>query len=176
MRRLNPTPPPLVAPIIKSRHTARAIIVNNKDILLVYTKRYNDFSLPGGGIDEGESVIDALKRELKEEIGAYDISIDAPFGVYEEYRADRKCSNTQWHIQSFYFHCSLNAPLQPPTPEEYEVHSGMEPTWIRIEDAIAHNEQTAKSEFAGLSLARELSVLRTLRKDILTNNIKGLQL
>ena len=39
------------------RHAARAIIVKGETILLLYTQRYHDYSLPGGGIDEGEDIV-----------------------------------------------------------------------------------------------------------------------
>ena len=36
------------------RHAARAIVVKGVDILLLFTQRYHDYSLPGDGIDAGE--------------------------------------------------------------------------------------------------------------------------
>ena len=33
------------------RHAARGIVVKGESILLLYTQRYHDYSLPGGGID-----------------------------------------------------------------------------------------------------------------------------
>jgi 8-oxo-dGTP pyrophosphatase MutT (NUDIX family) len=54
----------------KPRRTARAILVNQKgEIALLYSKEYNIYSLPGGGIEEGESYEDTLVREVKEESG-----------------------------------------------------------------------------------------------------------
>ena len=40
------------------RHAARAIVLRGSDILLLFTERYHDYSLPGGGIDEGEDEIE----------------------------------------------------------------------------------------------------------------------
>ena len=54
--------------IIK-RDAARAIVVSGEDILLLYTERYHDYTLPGGGIDSGEDKLAALVRELEEETG-----------------------------------------------------------------------------------------------------------
>ena len=55
------------------RYAARGIVLREDRILLLFTERYNDFSLPGGGIDEGEDVAVALVRELEEETGARDV-------------------------------------------------------------------------------------------------------
>lgn len=35
-----------------TRNAARGIVINGDNTLLMFTERYNDYSLPGGGIDE----------------------------------------------------------------------------------------------------------------------------
>ena len=40
--------------VLIERHAARAIVLKGEDILLLFTERYHDYSLPGGGIDDGE--------------------------------------------------------------------------------------------------------------------------
>lgn len=51
------------------RVAVRALIRNEKgDILVVKERNHDWWSLPGGGLDYGESVEDCLRRELKEEI------------------------------------------------------------------------------------------------------------
>lgn len=37
-----------------NRTATRAIVMDGDNILLLYTRRYNDFSFPGGGVDDGE--------------------------------------------------------------------------------------------------------------------------
>ena len=51
------------------RHTARAIIIKGGKILLVSGHDADFYWTPGGGVKDGESPIDALKRELQEELG-----------------------------------------------------------------------------------------------------------
>ncbi len=54
----------------------RGIIIDNGKILLMY--RYKNgmeyWVVPGGGIEEGENEIEALKREMKEETN-YDVQV-----------------------------------------------------------------------------------------------------
>lgn len=49
------------------RVSLKAIIRNEKDEVLVVREDGDDWSLPGGGVDHGEDVMTALKRELYEE-------------------------------------------------------------------------------------------------------------
>lgn len=47
------------------RLTARAILKNLDDLYAVHhAKKFNWYSFPGGGIDEGEDVLSALRREI----------------------------------------------------------------------------------------------------------------
>ncbi|MDA8622445.1 NUDIX domain-containing protein, partial [Psychrosphaera sp.] len=87
MRLLKLATHPLVTDLngsIFTRQATRAIVINGEKILLLYTQRYDDFSLPGGGIDKNESQLDGLIRELKEETGAQAISNIKEFGLYRE--------------------------------------------------------------------------------------------
>ena len=36
-----------------TRIAARAIVIRDNQILMLYTQRYHDYSLPGGGVDVG---------------------------------------------------------------------------------------------------------------------------
>ena len=52
------------------RISLKAIIRNEQGQVLINRERgHGNWSLPGGGWDHGESVIDCLKRELNEEVG-----------------------------------------------------------------------------------------------------------
>jgi len=57
------------------------IVIENDKILLVKGRGYDYFWTPGGKLKDGESHEEALKREIKEEIGAD--MIEAKF--YKEY-------------------------------------------------------------------------------------------
>tara|TARA_B100000809_G_scaffold264456_1_gene320322 strand:- start:674 stop:913 length:240 start_codon:yes stop_codon:yes gene_type:complete len=56
-----------------TRLATRSIAMQGDRILLLYTERYEDFSLPGGGLDYGEDKVEGMIRELKEETGAQNI-------------------------------------------------------------------------------------------------------
>ncbi len=151
---------------LKQRHTARGIIVKGEDILLLYTRHYDDYSLPGGGIDEGEDEIAGLIRELREETGATGVRNVEPFARYEEYRPWYKSDADIIHIISHCYKCDIDAKRGETDFETYEVSNGMQSLWVNIHVAIAHNEQVInKSAKKGLSIERETFLLKMIAKE-----------
>lgn len=154
------------------RHAARAIILKGEDILMLYTKRYHDYTLPGGGVDGGESIIDGLVRELKEETGAHSISNIKPFGRYEEFRPWYKADFDMVEMQSHCYTCEIDEELKEPELEEHEINNGMHPVWINIHQAIQHNEETmANSKKKGLSIERETFLLKLIVEELLPQKV-----
>ncbi len=152
-----------------TRKATRAIVLNGENILLLYTQRYHDYSLPGGGINIGENKSAGLIRELKEETGAQNVQDIEEFGLYEEYRPWHKRNFDIIHMQSFCYTCSIDDELLEPELESHEINNGMHPIWINIHQAIAHNENIiAKSENKGMSIERETFLLKLIVDELLT--------
>ncbi|MCD9469132.1 NUDIX hydrolase [Photobacterium phosphoreum] len=153
---------------IYHRQATRAIVLNGDNILMLYTARYHDYTLPGGGIDAGEDQIQGLIRELEEETGAMNIHDIEPFGLYEEYRPWHKPEHDIVHMESFCYMCKIDAQLGSTRLEDYEQKNGMKPVWINIFDAIAHNEQTMlHSDKKGMSIERETFLLKRIVSELL---------
>ncbi len=153
---------------IFTRKSTRAIALVGEEILLLYTERYHDYSLPGGGLNEGEDIICGMIRELAEETGAQNIRNIRELGIYEEYRPWYKEDFDIMHMISYCFTCEVNDSLGDTSFEHYEVSNGMRPGWINIHEAIAHNEETLNSsDKRGMSIERETFLLHYIKNEVL---------
>ena len=163
-----------ISPVSKfkliERHAARGIVVKGENILLLFTQRYHDYSLPGGGIDEGEDEVEGLIRELKEETGAAGVRNVKPFARYDEYRPWYKSDADVIHMISHCYTCEIDDELGDTAYESHEVSNGMKPVWMNIYEAIAHNESViANSEKKGLSIERETFMLKVIAAELVAN-------
>jgi 8-oxo-dGTP diphosphatase len=73
-----------------------ALIVSDEGLLLVQNRRRNgshDWTPPGGVIDEGESLIEGLTREVEEETGLRVTEWEGPV-----YRVDAEAVDAGWHM------------------------------------------------------------------------------
>lgn len=113
------------------RTAARAIVFDaDKNIAMLFVSKEGYHKLPGGGVDEGESLQDALHRECMEEIGC-SIKIEREVGSIVEYR-------TQWnlHQESFCWIAKLVGGKGLPHLTEEEIAAGFFVEWMPLARAI----------------------------------------
>lgn len=164
---INPDLDTLDGKIFK-RIAARGIIIRNNKILLMYTKHYDDYSLPGGGVDQNEEIVTGLKREISEETGAQDIQVISEFGYIDEYRPFYKDEYDLMHMISYLYVCEIADDLKEAQLEDYEIANGMKAIWISINEAIQHNKDAImNNDDTGLSIERETHILELIREKLM---------
>ncbi len=52
-----------------TRNSARSIVIRNGKIAMIHSRKYDYYKFPGGGIENGESPVEAMIRETREEAG-----------------------------------------------------------------------------------------------------------
>lgn len=141
------------------RRAVRGVVTYQGKIGLLSLPKSRFHELPGGGIDPGESVIDALVREMIEETG-HEIMNSEPLGVTIEYRQQ------QSRIQICYIY-TANAvgELGELALTDEELEEGHELVWISLDEAIAKLENDQPESYSGkFGVARELAILKSVKR------------
>lgn len=157
------------------RRTVRAVVLNDQhQVLMLYSKAFDDYTFPGGGIKFMEDHKVALSRELHEELGASGIEIIKPIGYTIEKRFGLSGSG-QVYLQSSTYYLTKIHQFGATSFVGREQEHGLESRWIFPEVAIRHNQQVKndiKHQNPGLRtvLPREEAVLEHI-KEIINESI-----
>src|SRR3989338_4297707 len=119
------------------RQAARAVVfAADGNIALLHVKENGYHKLPGGGIETGEDVITAVRRECREEIGC-EIEITGELGCIIEYR--KRYSIKQ---ESFCHLAKISGAKGKPTFTKDEIKYGFSEIWLPPAKAL----QTLQSD------------------------------
>lgn len=143
------------------RTAARGIIQREGKYLLVLSWK-GDYKFPGGGVEPGESLVDAMCREVREETG-YPVAPGScrEWAVVHERR--RGLIVDILEMDSHYFLCELDGPQGPPDLQGYEIEEEFRTVWLPLEEALAENRRLEETGFTGAPwLVREIKVMERL--------------
>ena len=148
------------------RPSARCINIKNGLVAMVHSKMYNYYKFPGGGIDDGESMEEAVIRETLEESGLGVIPDKIkPFGfVHRISRSDR--AGVDYFLQdNYYFLCEVEDEAKDQILCDYESEEGFNLQYVKPEHAIEINRTMPHGKKSFTMLERECRVLEILIKE-----------
>ena len=141
----------------RNREAARAIVFdrdNNIAILNVTKLHYH--KLPGGGIEEGEDIFEALNREMIEEIGCQ-IEVTGELGQINEFRDEFKLLQ-----KSYCYVAKVIGEKNDPQFVDDEIENGFEIIWVKLDEAIKILSDDITEDYAGkFILIRDLIFINT---------------
>lgn len=144
------------------RPSARAVIrAEDGRLAMVYSRKYQYYKFPGGGIRNGEDNTEALAREVLEETGLY-IKKDSirEYGSVLRLQKSGMHKNTVFEQENFYYICSAETSVEQQDLDDYEKESGFELQYICALDAAAVNKAcTVQDDFDLVMIARDTAVL-----------------
>jgi 8-oxo-dGTP diphosphatase len=151
---------------VVERHAVRAIILQGNRLLMLHSAVNGDYFLGGGGIEPGESHADALRREVREELGAELTEIGDAFGKVVEWQFAMDPGFEFLRYTSYLYFCRVTEGVCPQKLEDYERDLQMQPEWVEVDSAIAVNAGICARQSVDhmLWIKRELLVLEKLRE------------
>lgn len=147
------------------RPSARAIIIKNNIIALVYSEKEKYYKFPGGGIKDDEDMLVALAREVKEEVGLIvkPESI-SEFGSVMRRQKSNYVENTIFEQENFYFCCECEDNVVSQNLDDYEKDAEFTLKYVDIDEAISVNSKYKSDDyFNEIMIQREKKVLEIIK-------------
>lgn len=145
----------------KTRQAVRAVVFDKDNkIALLHVRKLNYYKLPGGGIDDGEETVAALRRECLEEIGCK-IEIGREVGRIIEYRNQFKLLQTS----DCYLAKLVGEPGEPNLEEDEEAN-GFVTLWVDLDQATELLRYNPEVEYEGrFILKRDLRFVQEVKNN-----------
>ncbi len=143
----------------RTRTACRAIVVEDRRILLSYETATDQWMLPGGGLEAGESEIECCAREVAEETGLRICPSDCRLEIDEYYEG--------WKWVNRYFFGTVTGRCEA-KPTEAERKAGMEARWLPVDEILdifsRHASYADTDEMRRGMYLREYTALNELMK------------
>lgn len=132
---------------VLERVGVRAIIKKN-GLLAMQQSSAGEYKIPGGGMDAGETITEALVREVREETGLQVIpETIEELGEILEVRRDIFDENTKYIAHSLHYSCEVKDEIVETSMTESEKKKGFHLAWADIDTIIATNEALMKEKW-----------------------------
>lgn len=145
------------------RPSVRGIIIFGGKAAMIYSRKFDYYKFPGGGIESGENIIDALIREVREETGlTVDVSSVREFGSVLRVQLSSYSPDTIFEQENFYYLCDTGAETLPQELDDYELEEGFTLRYVAPRDAITVNRTHDHKNYDAALIERESRVLEYL--------------
>ena len=149
-----------------TRNSARSIIIRDGKAAMVHSLQYDYYKFPGGGIEDGESPVDAMIRETREEAGLIVIPETVrEYGCVHRIQKSAKDSAECFIQDNFYYLCDVLDDTISQSLNEYEARESYRLEWTEPDVAIRRNRDVRNSPYNPLMFEREALVLEMLKSE-----------
>lgn len=132
---------------VTERVTVRALIERDGRYAMQKSK-FGEYKMPGGAPDEGESHLEALIREVREETGLTVIpETVTDIGKTLEIREDALEPGVKFIRHTYFYRCSVLDEIAPPHMTRSEVELGYSLAWATISEIIEGNKTALREKW-----------------------------
>ena len=149
-----------------TRNSARSIIIRGGKVAMIHSLKYDYYKFPGGGIENGESPVEAMIRETQEEAGLVVIpeSVKEYGFVHRIQRSD--LNPAECFVQdNYYYLCEAMDQLTSQQLDDYEAQESYSLEYVEPLFAMSKNYNVKNSPYNQLMFEREARVLENLIAD-----------
>ena len=143
-----------------TRPSARAIIIKKNKVYMIHSMKYDYYEFPGGGLENGESMIDCLVRETKEEAGLI-IKPESikEFGYVHRIHKDKYDNELTFVQDNYYYLCDVENTLINQSLTEKEKDEGFVLELVDINTVINVNRNNDHGPENPIIIDRDTKVL-----------------
>ena len=149
-----------------TRHSARSIIIKDGKIAMIHSLKYDYYKFPGGGIEIGETAVEAMIRETREEAGL--IVIPETVKEYGYVHRIQKSDNDPavcFVQDNYYYLCEALEAVTAQKLDDYEAKESYRLVFAEPFVAIEKNRNVKESPYNRMMFEREARVLECLISD-----------
>ncbi len=148
---------------LKVKYATRTVLLDDVGrVAIIHVGKFDYYKVPGGGIEAGEGLREAARREVREEAGC-DCEIVAELG-----RVETDILGWNLHDVSDGFVARVVGEKQEPHYDDFELERGFSVEWhesLREAIALIENNRVSDADAARLQ-ARDLAFLKLVAKKL----------
>ena len=132
---------------VYEKETVRAIIMKDGK-LAMQQSHTGEYKILGGVVEEGESHLTTILREVEEEAGMF-VKADSlrEIGVVEEKRLDVFHKNRIYHCLTYFYGCDVEDGVVPLKLTDSEVAKGYKLAWATPQQIVETNRALIKEKW-----------------------------
>jgi len=146
-----------------TRDSARSIMIRDGRVAMIHSLKYDYYKFPGGGIESGESPVEAMIRETREEAGLIVVPESVrEYGYVHRVQQSAKDADERFVQDNYYYLCEAADRPTAQQLDEYEAQEAFRLEYVEPHAAILKNREVKNSPYDRAMFEREARVLEML--------------
>ena len=145
------------------RDSARSLIIRDGKVAMIYSRKHDYYKFPGGGIEKGETPVDAMIRETREEAGLIVIPESIrEFGYVHRIQKSSDDPTLCFIQDNYYYLCDAREEVVPQQLENDELAESFVLEFVDPRVAIRKNRELAQKPNSQARYERAARILEIL--------------